>query len=100
MSRQYSKIQVCNLFLPERYNLNIHHSPILYIYNEYSGEVLGVYSFDRKRRILYVSHLSLHNYFRYLSTYELENSGWEFVDKKMAKVIHKIEDSLPEDLPF
>lgn len=101
MSRQYSIIKTCYLFLPERFNLEIHHSPVLYIYNDYTEEILGVYSFDRKRHILYVRdfYSESRNKYRYISTYELENSGWVVVNKKLKRLLDKLKNSL-EELPF
>lgn len=71
-------------------------NPVLYLYD---GEtILGAYSFDRVKKVIYVSDYNQSNYY-YMSMYQFHNEGWIVIDVQFHNEIIRDSEQF-KDLPF
>ena len=71
-------------------------NPILYLYD--GQKMLAAYSFDKIKKVIYVSDYDQVNY-TYMSMYQFNCEGWEIIDKEFHnELIEALEHS--KELPF
>lgn len=81
--------------LPKKYNSKYHIHPILYLYNENSGELLYAYSFDKYKKVIYVKDYETYKY-RYMSLYEFTMECWKILTlDEIRKVLSSDDEYCP-----
>lgn len=66
-------------YLPKKCSKQNPLNPIIYIYD--GEKLLGLYSFDPIKRVLYVSDYNQSNYYYMSMLYQFYNEGW-YIKKK------------------
>lgn len=71
--------------------------PILYIFNNKNNLLYSVYSYDKYKKVLYVSDYNQSKYW-YMSFYEFEKDNWIILtNNESKKIIYSLE---PLEIPF
>lgn len=79
--------------LPQRYNFKYNDRPIMYA--ESFGRIIGLYSFDKVKKVVYYRNMHNDSIRGYISLYELYYGDWHItpVNKLMVRLGSR-------DLPF
>lgn len=85
-------------YLPKKCSKQNPLNPIIYIYD--GEKLLGLYSFDPIKMVLYVSDYNKNKYY-YMSMYQFYNEGWYITKKEYyEEIIQSNEIERNSDFPL